>query len=237
MVISVAGDIKNQEVVELAEKTFGRLEKNPVRKYKSFKDNQKKAEILTHYKKTDQTHLILGFKAMPRHHPQKPILDVINMILSGGMSSRLFINIRERLGLAYYIRAYQDNFLDTGCFFAHAGLNSEKIEEAITAILEEFKRLKEEKISEGELKKAKEYLKGNLLLSMDDSEAVSSWFGSNALFDKIIKTPQKKIEEIEKVTPDQIQKLSQKLFVKEKINLALISPFKDNKRFLRLLKI
>ncbi len=237
MAVSIAGNIKHQEIMKEIEKKFGKLKNGPIKKYEKFKDNQNKPKSLIHHKETDQTYLFLGFKAIARHHPQKPVLDIINMILSGGMSSRLFINIREKRGLAYYIRAYQDNFLDTGCFFVHAGLNSQKIEEAIKAIIEEFKKLKEEKVSATELKKAKEYVKGNLLLEMDDSEEVASWFGTQAVFDKEIKTPREKIKEIEKVTAEQIQELAQKLFIQEKINLAVIGPFKDKKPFLRLLKI
>ncbi len=237
MAIAIAGNIKHQIIVKEVEKYLGGLKNNPIRAYQKYEDKQSKPEILLHYKKTDQAHLFLGFKAIPRHHPQKPVLDIINMILSGGMSSRLFINIREKRGLAYYIRAYEDNFLDTGCFFAHAGLNSERLEEAIKAILEEFKKLKEEKVSAAELKKVKEYIKGNLLLDMDDSEEVSSWFGTQAIFDKEIKTPQEKISEIEKVTPEQVQKLAKQLFTKDKLNLTLIGPFKDKNLFLKLLEI
>lgn len=231
IVISAAGNIKHEKIVEEIKNFFGKIKSNPTRNYNKYKDDQAQFKTLIHYKKTDQTHLFLSFKAISRHHPNKPVLDVIDSILSGGMSSRLFINIRERRGLAYYIRAYEDNFLDTGCFFAHAGLNSQKIEEAINAILEEFKKLKEEKVDGKELRKAKEYLKGNFLLSMDDCENVASWLGEQALFDKEIKTPEEKIKELEKVTPEQIQKLAQKLFVKDKLNLALIGPFKEKKPF------
>lgn len=231
MVISVVGNIKHQEVVQEAEKNFGKLKSSPIRNWDKYKDKQKQVESLVHYKETDQAHLFLGFKARPRNHPDIPILDAIFSILSGGMSARLFINIRERKGLAYHIRSYEDNFLDTGCFFVHAGLNSQKLEEAIKAILEEFKKLKEEKVGDKELRKAKEYLKGNFLLSMDDCENVAFHFGKSALFDKKIKTLEEEIKEIEKVTPEQIQKLAQKLFVKEKLNLALIGPFKDKKPF------
>ncbi len=231
MVISVVGNIKHQEVVKETEKNFGKLKNNPIRNWDKYKDDQKNFEVVINHKETDQAHLFLGFKAISRYHPDKPVLNVINSILSRGLSGRLLMNIREKRGLAYDIGAYEDNFLDTGCFFAHAGLNSQKLEEAIKAILEEFKRLKEEKISDKELRKAKEYLKGNFLLSMDNCENVASWLGEQALFDKKIKTPEEKIKEIEKVTPEQIQKLAQKLFVKEKLNLALIGPFKDKKPF------
>ena len=133
--------------------------------------------------------------------------------------------------------AHEDNFLDTGCFFVHAGLNSQRLEEAIKAVIEEFRKLREKKVGAEELKKAKEYLKGNLLLEMDDSEEVASWFGMQAIFDKKIETPEEKIKEIKRVTPEQIQKLAQKLFIQNKMNLALIGPFKDKTPFLKLLKI
>jgi len=231
MVVSVAGNIKHQEVIKEAEKNFGKLKNYVIRNWDKYKDDQKKFEVAINYKETDQAHLFLAFKAISRHHPDKPVLDVLDSILSRGGSGRLLVNIREKRGLAYDIAAYEDNFLDTGCIFSHAGLNSQKLEEAIKAILDEFKKLKEEKIGDKELKKAKEYLKGSFLLSMDDCENVASWLGEQALFDKKIKTPEEKIKEIEKVTPEQIQKLSQKLFVKEKLNLALIGPFKDKKPF------
>ncbi|TSC95927.1 MAG: peptidase M16 domain-containing protein [Parcubacteria group bacterium Athens1014_10] len=235
--ISVAGDIKHSKIVEEIKKRFDKIEKRETRKYQSVIDEQNKPAVLINFKDTNQSHLILGFKALSKYDPQKPVLDMINMILSGGMSSRLFIDIRVKKGLAYYVRAYEHNFMDIGCFYVHAGLNSEKIEEAIKLIIKEFKELKEKKVSLKELKKAKEYLKGNLLLDMDDTEEVSSWFGTQALFEKKIKTPEEKIKEIEKVTAEQIQKLSQKLFIQNKMNLALIGPFKDEKPFLKLLKI
>ena len=151
------------------------------------------------------------------------------------MSSRLFIELRERRGLAYYVRSGVEEYLDTGAFAAQAGVHQKKIEDSIQVILSEFKKLAEEEISEVELKKAKEYLKGRLILDLEDSREVATLFGLQELLEHKTRTPEEIFKNIDKVTRKDILRVSKDLFKNESLNLAIIGPYKKEGRFLNLL--
>ena len=153
------------------------------------------------------------------------------------MSSRLFISIRERKGLAYFIRSSVNIYQDTGNLVIQAGLDKKRVEEAISAIIEELKRIKKEKVNHKELKKAKEFLKGKLILELESSENVSSWLSKQELLVDKILTPQQQIKKIEKVKVIDIQKVAKNIIKDAKINLAMIGPYKDQARFNKLLKL
>lgn len=229
MVLVLAGNIIPSKAVSEIKKYFP-FQKDKKIKFTSQEFKTKKGLSLK-FKKTEQAHLCLGFEGLKIDDPSYVALKVLNALLGGSMSSRLFINVRERKGLAYYIRSMDFEFSDTGCIFVHAGLNINRIEEAIKSILGELKKLKEELVSRKELKKAKEFLEGQTILQMEDSEFLAEFFSKQALLFKKIKTPQDYFTEIDKVKASDIQNLAQKLFREDKLNLAIIGPFKDKKRF------
>lgn len=237
LVVAISGKFDRDEVVKLVEKNFGHRPFDDVSGYVPVVEDQKKPELLVHYKKTDQAHLVVGFRGLKLGHPDRYAAALLGTILGGGMSSRLFINIREKKGLCYYIRAEHDSYLDTGTLAASAGVDLKRIDDAIKLILVEFDHISKQKVSEEELKKAKEYLKGKLILSWEDSRTVALSYGSDEIMEGRIRSLGEYLKRIDEVSAEDILKLAQFLVSKSKLNLAVIGPFKDSSRFEKLLKI
>ena len=227
-ILIIAGGLDNKEnyqkIVEQKFGVWGGREKNIFTK---FIENQKKQGTLIYHKKTEQAHLVVGFKGLNTNDPDRYVQNVLMAILGGGMSSRLFYEVRERRGLCYYIQSGTETFNDTGYVFTRAGLNInvKKINEAIKIILGEHQKIAEAKIEDKELVKAKEMIKGRLILSFEDSNNLASFVGKKLMFENKLITPEEVIKKIDEVTKSQVVNLAKKLFIKEKSNLAVIGPF------------
>ncbi len=236
IVIAVAGNFKEKEIENKIKKYFASSNKNKSKKQTIAYDKQSKPKILLKYKKTDQSHLCLGVRGYKTDHKDKYILAVLSVILGGNMSSRLSISIVEK-GWAYYIYTSPETYKDVGYFAAQTGVNNEKCLEAIKIILDEFKKVKEEKISAEEIKRAKDYLKGQAIISLESSNSMASFFAGQELDTGKILTPEEKFAKIDAVTADDLQRVAQDIFVNHKLNLALIGPFKDKKKFEKILSL
>lgn len=238
-VVVVAGQINKAKIINLVKKYF--QQKNSVlpRAPELITERQTSPRVKIQFKKTDQIHLALAVPSLPRNHPAEAASSLLDTILGTGMSSRLFQNIREKLGLCYAIGTNIERFEETGLFTVTAGLNSDKIKEAIVAILSELKQLTVKPVARAEMQNAKEYLRGSLALQLDNSDNMAIWYGSQALFYPTIKTPEQRMAELQRVSAGDIIKLARALFQSQRLNLALIGPFKakDEARFLKLLKI
>jgi len=243
MLISVAGNINEEKTRKLIEKyfirnaAFSRPSYQRKINFEKFKQSQVRPRINLKYKKTEQVHLDFGFLGPSYVDKDLSPAQLLSVILGGSMSSRLFINIRERQGLCYYIRSGLHSYQDTGVLIITAGLDKERIFLAIELILNELKKIKTKGITSEELKKAQEYIKGKLVLELEDSSSVAEWYGRQGLLIGKIKTPEQKIQEIMKVTKKDVNQVAKKIFQTKKINLALIGPFRDHKKFLNILKI
>ena len=198
-------------------------------------ENQEKPRVSVYYKKTDQTHLYLGTRAYDIFDDRKYALGLLSVILGGNMSSRLWISVREKEGLAYYIRTSAQAYTDSGYLATRAGVDNKRVEKAIRLILKEYKRITQEKISVMELKKAKDYIKGSTILDLESSDAIASFFGGQEILTGKILTPEEKFAKIDSVTVDDIKKVAQDIFRPEKLNLALIGPFKNEDKFKQIL--
>ena len=236
IVIAIAGSFNEKETKNKIKKHFNITKKNTVKKYNKTYDKQKKPEVLIEYKKTDQTHLCLGVRGYNIDHKDKYILSILSVILGGNMSSRLFISVREKNGLAYYIHTSPEAYKDVGYLVAQSDVNNKKCFDAIKIILDEFKKVKEEKISAEEIKRAKDYLKGQAVISLESSNAIASFFANQELSAGKILTPEEKFAKIDAVTADDLQRVARDIFVDNKLNLALIGPFKNKKVFEKILK-
>jgi predicted Zn-dependent peptidase len=236
MIISIAG-AKNldweTEVKKHMHQKAGKLSKG----FERAEVFQQKPRMLLHSRKTDQAHLFIGVKTFPRIDKRRPILKMINGILGGMMSSRIFYQIREKRGLAYYVSSEIDEYIDAGNFGVSTGIKVGKIQEVIEIILNEFDKIRKKKVPKGELDKAKENYKGKMYLGLEDSLSVASFATEQEIFWGEIKKPEQIVEEIEKVTPDDIIKLAGEIFISERLNLALIGPYKDENKFQKLLEI
>lgn len=237
MVVSIAGDVEHEVVLKQIVNCFGDWARREVRPYQPAKDGQSEPRVRIHNKDTKQAYLCLSVPGLPRDHPDRLILRLLNIVLGEGMSARLFAGIREKRGLAYSVNSYISALYDTGVVGAYASVDPKHIGVAIEAILEEWDKLRQEEIPPAELARAKDFLKGQLLLLMEDSFSVALWFGSQeTLFSEIL-THEEAIEAIEAITAADIQRLAQKLFVKEKLNLAVVGPFHTEDGFRELLTL
>lgn len=237
MSVIVAGSFQEQEVVDLVEKLLGQVKPFNVSKYDKVIEKQQKPAALIKFKKTEQAHLCLGVRTFSYSHPDRYILSVLAAILGGGMSSRLFHEVREKRGLAYYIRSSSDHFLDTGTFVTQAGVDLRRIEEAIKVILDEYQKMSFSQCQKEEIIKAKEYLKGHLILELEDSKGVASLFGSQEILERKIKTPEEIIREIDRVSDEDVKRVAKNIFENQSLNLAVIGPFKDGKKFEKILRL
>jgi predicted Zn-dependent peptidase len=238
-VVCVSGDIKPKEVEEKINKYFDKIEESEAPKKLAVKEEQTEPEILVHYKKTDQTHFCLGVRAFDMFDKRKYALNLMGIILGGNMSSRLFISVRERNGLAYYVHTSLDTTSDTGCLVTQAGVKNEGLEKSIELILKEYKDLKDKKITSEELQKAKDYLRGKMALSLDATDSKATFFAMQEVMNQKVLTPEEKLEMIDKVTINDINNIAKEIFVPEKLNLAVIGPIQENKKqeLKKLLKI
>jgi predicted Zn-dependent peptidase len=203
-----------------------------------FLPSQTKPQFKLQTKKCEQAHLILGFMSEGRSYESRFAQSLLSVILGGGMSSRMFLEIRERRGLAYSIRTSMERYQEVGYMGTYAGVNVAKIDEAIAIMLEQHYGISNGQfpISNKELAKAKGFLKGNLALALEDTKDVSMFFGEQQLFLDHPLTPEEIFRKVDAVNLDQIYFEAKKLFIPERLNLAIIGPFKDQEKFVQLLK-
>jgi len=237
IIVCVAGNI-NPKITERKIKEYFKKIKTAVPKIKlKTIEKQRRSQSLIHFKETDQTHFCLGVRGYDLFHPLRHAQGVLATILGGNMSSRLFISVREKAGLCYYIRTSPENMTDTGYLVTQSGVDHKNVEKAIGLILKEYKIFKNKKVEESELQKAKDYLKGNLILSLESSDAQAGFYAGQELLEEEILTVKERLREIDKVTAGDVQKVAKEIFNPQKLNLALIGPFKNKSKFGKLLKI
>src|SRR3989344_5506172 len=229
-VICVAGDVSQKQIEDKIKKYFGKASLHKAESKIAVKEFQEKPKILLHYKKTDQTHFCLGVRAYDMHDERKYALNLMAIVLGGNMSSRLFISVRERHGLGYYIHTSVDTTTDTGYLVTQTGIKNESLEKAISLILNEYRSLKNKKITAKELKKAKDYLKGTTALSLDSTDTLASYYASQEVMSEKVLTPEEKLKIIDKVTINDIKKVAEDIFVSEKLNLSVIGPFEEHEK-------
>lgn len=233
----LAGNFNEKEIIADIKKYFSKINIKKHQESLPVIEKQVKPECLLHFKKTDQTHLCLGVRGYNNFHPQKYAQEILGIILGGMMSSRLFIEIREKLGIAYYVRTQVEENPDTGYLVTSAGIDNKSIEKAIGVILKEYKKIGREKVSKQELKKAKDYIKGKTTLLLESSDAQASFYAGQELLEKRILTSDEIFKKIDKVSENDILKIAKDIFRPEKLNLALIGPFENKEKFNKLLKL
>jgi len=236
-ILCIAGNFNKQKAKKLIQECFAKVaEGSSIQKPKVI-EKQKSPKCLLEYRKTDQSHLYLGVRGYNVFHPQRYTQDILGIILGGMMSSRLFVEVREKLGLAYYIKTEVEANPNTGFFATRAGVDNQRIEKAISAILKEYRKISQKKVSKDELKKAKNYVKGQTALTLETSDAQASFYGLQELLRKEISTPEEIYKKIDKITQNDILKIAKDIFRSGKLNLALIGPFKDKNKFQKLLRL
>ena len=233
-VIAIAGDIQHEEAVDAVDKaTSGWAGKNDKPGYIPF-SAKPNPRILIEKRDTEQAHLCLALPGLSILHPERFVLDMLNIILGEGMSSRLFTEVRDRLGLAYSIHSFIDHMQDTGAITISAGVEPQNLALAVETIVKELSLLKET-IPEEELTKAKEFAKGRLLLRMEDTRAVAGWTGGQEILTGNILTLEEVVSKIDSVTVSQLQETACNLIREEDLRLAVVGSVKDEQTLESLL--
>lgn len=238
ILLTVSGGVKRNEVLDLAEKYFQNISKGKEKVFKHFVYKNNKKRMLLKNRKNEQAHLIIGFLGNKRGHDKRYEEAVLDSILGGGMSSRLFTEVREKRGLAYSVRSISEHYRETGYFGAYAGVDLKRIDESVKVILDQMYGLSKKiyRIEDGEFNKAKEYIKGHLALSLEDTRTINAFFGIKELLLRKIETPQEIISRIDKVTKNGVYEYAKSIFNKEKLNLAIIGPYDNPKHFEELIR-
>lgn len=237
MTLVFAGKLP-KNIQKIVERYFSDLPTRSQYKFKSFnKKKQDKLIVNVFYKKTDQANLVLGVEGYDRHDPKRYQARVLAVILGEGMSSRLFIQVRERRGLAYHVSCDYYSYLDSGAMAVYAGLKLEKVEEGLEVIATELERVTKEKVTDEELQKAKEMIRGRLAISSESTNFLAQYFGTEFVLDRKIETFEEFLEKIDAVTKDDVQEAARQLFKKEKFNLQVIGPFKNAEKFEKTLNL
>ncbi|MEJ2046964.1 MAG: pitrilysin family protein [Dehalococcoidia bacterium] len=235
-VVSIAGNVQHPEMTGTVSQMLGSWTSGqPKSGYLAYEPGQAR-RLKIEKRKTEQAHLCLALPGLPLLHPQRFTLDLLNAILGEGMSSRLFTEIRERLGLAYSINSYVEHYLDSGAVTVYAGVEPKKLATAIRAILEQLAGLKTP-VAEAELTKAKEFAKGRLLLRLEDSRSVAGWLGGQEILTKRILNPDQLISIIEAITTEQLAAVAQKLITGTGLRLAVVGPVAKEEPLEKLLAL
>jgi len=238
-VVCLSGNINEKKAIIEVKKYFGGVSSKNSRPKAEVKEMQREPGLILKEKETNQTHIHLGVRSYNIFHPRKYALDLMAAVLGGMMSSRLFTEIRGKLGLAYYINTASAYNSDTGYLTTNAGIDNGKTDLAISTILKEYRKIVQKKVGEKELKKAKDYIKGKTTLYLESSDAKASFYGGQELIEKKIMEPADIFRKIDKVTSSEIRSVARDIFQPQKLNLALIGPFKEKEknRFRKILKL
>ncbi|MDD5146412.1 MAG: pitrilysin family protein [Candidatus Pacebacteria bacterium] len=194
-------------------------------------------QIKIAHKDTDQTHFCLGVRGYSLANPKRYIQDILGVMLGGNMSSRLFIEVREKRGLAYYIHTASETYTDSGFLVTQAGVAHRDLSRAVELILKEYKVMAKKEVQSAELKKAKDYLRGALTLSLESSDAQASFYGSQELLTGEILTLPEKLAVIDKITVHDVKNTALEIFQPANLNLALIGPRPDENSLQQILKL
>lgn len=231
-VLVVAGGLGStsyQKYIQTIEDKFGNWKPGVKSDFIKVKEIQFGSRVLVHHKKTEQAHFCLGFPTFGIDDNRRYVLNVLITILGGGASSKLFQEVREKKGLCYYIGTGAEQYFETGSIVTQAGVakDIEKVKVAVRATLSEHENMINGLFSDEDVSRAKEMLKGRLLISMENSFNISHFFGNKKLLENKIETPEEIIEKILSVKKEEIVKLAKEIFDKNKLNFAIIGPFEQ----------
>lgn len=227
-VIAIAGGIKPEQAKSKVEKYFADVRDGRPLKPAPVVEKQDKPQLKILSKKTDQTHFILGFRAFDYFSEKEPVLGVMSLVLSAGFSSRLWSEFRDKRGLSYYVRASNSAYADAGYFEISAGVDNNRLIQALEVALGECRKLAEKPVTESELKKVKDYAQGKLAIGLETSDELASFYADQELLKREILTPEEKLAKIVRVTSEDIQTVAREIFLPEKLNLAVIGPLKED---------
>jgi predicted Zn-dependent peptidase len=235
MVLGVGGNI-GDDLLGRAEELLGDLpaaetgEAQPVQL-----SSNGNTQVKVHTKQSDQAHICLGVHSYPLVHPDRYALQVLSTVLGGGMSSRLFTEVRERRGLAYYVYGLNHSYTDAGTLYAQAGVDINRIDDAVTTIATELRKIADESVPQDELDKSKSFVKGRFVLQLETPQGLIMFGLRREVLEGKTPDPEEILAEISKVTVEDVQRVARDVIEQHGLNLAVIGPFDDAERFQKLL--
>lgn len=222
----------------LVKKYFGSYRyTSPLPVYRKFHSPLRTIQFNHQPKSTQQTQLAFGCIGLPYQHRDLPTLVVLATILGGNMSSRLFINVRERQGLCYAIHSEVTPYLDTGIITVQAGVDNQRVAAAVTAIVHELRQCTTAAVTAEELHQAKEFIKGQLALKLEDSSALAGWYGKQSVLTGRVISPSLRIRQIKRVTAADILRVARSVFQRQALSLASIGPQRSLKHLSKILEL
>ena len=236
IVVGVAGMI-GDDLLPRLEELLGDIEASPTGAPAPAEvaANGSGPRVKVHTKASDQAHLCLGVRSYPLVHPDRYSLQLLTTVLGGGMSSRLFLEVRERRGLAYYVFGINNAYTDAGSLYAQAGVDINRIEEAVETIARELRRIAEEAVPAAELEKARNSARGRFVLQLESPHGLLMFGLRREVLEGRAVEPAEVLEALGAVTGDDVQRVAQDVIGRNGFNLALIGPFEDAERFEKLL--
>lgn len=233
-VLSVAGQVSHEEVLEMADRLLGNQRPGTPRPWIPARDVAPANRCLLEYRRTEQAHICLAIPGIASHDPARYSLDLLNAILGEGMASRLFLELREKHSLVYEVSSSVIHLRDCGGITVYAGADPKRAPAALDAILRELGRATQG-IQPSEIERARELLKGRLLLRLEDTRGVSGWLGAQELLLDRVHTPEETVEALDRVTEDDIQEVGRRLLRPELYRAAIVGPFRSDRRFATLM--
>jgi predicted Zn-dependent peptidase len=234
LVLTFAGKVTPKQSMELATRFFSGINGKKGREFEPLKKYGKK-KVFLRTKNTEQAHLVLGFPGLPSVDPDHFVMKVLSVILGGNMSSRMFLNIREAKGLCYYIATELDNYLDAGSLSTRAGIDQSRLHEAITAIRHEYEVCADKGVTDEEVNRAKEYLKGKITLGLEDSEERAHFYGKQRLLYPETRTIEEYFRQIDAVTKERVDALAKRVLRIPELRLVVIGKEEDEAGLAKLL--
>jgi predicted Zn-dependent peptidase len=236
-VVAVAGNIDPAYVRENIGRHLGHIRQGSKSERPATAERQQEPGLLVFEKPVEQAYIVLGTRAFPMFDGRRHALAVLSAILGGGMSSRLFDEIRDKRGLAYYVYASNTLYTDVGYFEVGVGANRDKADDAVKAILEELVKVRDDGVSEDELARVKDRAEGGMALALEHSDGVAETYGGSLLHHGKVLTPEEELAKVQSVTADQVKAVAGELFRPERLNVAVVGPFKDGRPFEGILKL
>jgi predicted Zn-dependent peptidase len=234
IVVGIGGRI-GDDLNERLEELLGGIEAGPTGIPEPAALPADRSPVALHTKASEQAHLLLGVRGYPIGHPDRYALQLLSVVLGGGMSSRLFTEVRERRGLAYYVHAAGSSYTDAGTVYSGAGVDVSRIDEAITTILGELRKIAAEPVPTDELEKARGYAKGRFVLRLESPQGTIQYGLRREVLEGEIEEPEELLMQLDAVTVEDVQRVAKDLFEDKRLYLALVGPFDDPERFEKLL--
>jgi predicted Zn-dependent peptidase len=235
--IVVSGNFDEEKILMDIEEKFARISEDKKEEKLKVTEVQAKPQMKIDDKKTDQTHIVIGVRTFDIFSKKNIALKVLSAVLGGGMSSRLFLKLRDEMGIGYYVQASADSLTDHGYFTVSIGTDHTKVKKAVETIVSELVKMKKELVSEAELTKVKDYIIGNMYLSLETSDSLAEFYGLREVLKKELITPDEIATEIKKITREDVQKIAEEIFTDERLNLAIVGRVDDANTLSTLLRL